>query len=147
VLSFSSLAAGQLAMMGHDSLARSSSAYYLAQEIAPHMKPDTPFYSVGTYEQTLPFYIKRPVTLVAFADEMAYGLAQEPHLGLRDMAEFERAWRGNRYALALMTPEKYAELEKSGLPMQVIARDTRRVVVNNTVQDPTLPARPRESKP
>lgn len=148
VLSFSSLAAGQLAMMGHDSLARSSSAYYLAQEIAPHMKPDAPFYSVGTYEQTLPFYIKRPVTLVAFADEMAYGLAQEPHLGLRDTAEFERAWRGNRYALALMTPDKYAELEKSGLPMQVIARDTRRVVVSNAVQDPTIPARrPRESQP
>ncbi|MDP2239256.1 MAG: glycosyltransferase family 39 protein [Burkholderiales bacterium] len=148
VLSFSSLAAGQLAMMGHDSLARSSSAYYLAQEIAPHMKPDAPFYSVGTYEQTLPYYIKRPVTLVAFADEMAYGLAQEPHLGLRDMAEFERAWRTPRYALAMMTPDKYAELVKTGLPMQVIARDTRRVVVTNTAQDPALPVRPTpEAKP
>ncbi len=148
VLSLSSLAAGQLAMMGHDSLARASSAYYLAREIAPYMKPDAPFYSVGTYEQTLPFYIKRPVTLVAFADEMAYGLAQEPHLGLRDMAEFERAWRNDRYALALMTPGKYTELEKSGLPMQVIARDTRRVVVSNTVQGPTIPSRPAlESKP
>jgi 4-amino-4-deoxy-L-arabinose transferase-like glycosyltransferase len=140
VLSFSSLAAGQLAMMGHDSLARASSAYYLAQEIAPHLKPNVPFYSVGTYEQTLPFYIKRPVTLVAFADEMSYGLAQEPHLGMRDMAEFERAWRSDRYALALMTPDKYAQLQKAGLPMQLIARDTRRVVVSNTVQDPPLPA-------
>lgn len=148
VLSFSSLAAGQLAMMGHDSLARSSSVYYLAQEIAPHIRPDAPFYSVGTYEQTLPFYIKRPVILVAFADEMAYGLAEEPHLGLRDMAAFERAWRDHPYALAMMTPDKYAELEKSGLTMHLIARDTRRVVVSNAVQAPTLPARrPPESKP
>lgn len=148
VLSFCSLGAGQLAMMGHDSLARSSSAYYLAQEIAPYLKPGVPFYSVGTYEQTLPFYIKRPVTLVAFADEMAYGLAQEPQLWLRDMAEFKRAWRTNHYALALMTPKTYAELEKSGLPMQVIARDTRRVVVTNSVQTPINPVlRPSESKP
>ncbi len=147
VLSLSSLAAGQLAMMGHDSLARASGAYFLAQEITPHMKPDTPFYSVGTYEQTLPFYIKRPVTLVAFADEMSYGLSQEPHLGLRDMAEFERAWRSDRYALALMTPDKYAELDKTGLPMQIIARDTRRVVVRNAATTPTLTTRPVEAKP
>lgn len=112
------------------------------------MKPDAPFYSVGTYEQTLPFYIKRPVTLVAFADEMAYGLAQEPHLGLRDMAEFERAWREPRYALAMMSPAKYAELAKTGLPMRVIARDTRRVVVGNTTQDPSPPVPPTpEAKP
>lgn len=126
---FSSLAAGQLAMMGHDSLARASSAYYLAQEIRPWLKPGIPFYSVGTYEQTLPFYIRRTVTLVAFTDEMAYGLAQEPQLGLRDYAEFERAWRNGNYALAIMTPQTHAEFDKSGLPMQVIARDTRRVVI------------------
>ena len=131
---FSSLAAGQLAMMGHDSLARASSAYYLAQEIRPWLKPGVPFYSVGTYEQTLPFYIKRTVTLVAFADEMAYGLAQEPRLGLRDFADFERAWRKSDYALAMMTPQTYAEFEKSGLPMQEIARDTRRVVIKTLPQ-------------
>jgi hypothetical protein len=121
-------------MMGHDSLARASSAYYLAQEISPWLKPGIPFYSVGTYEQTLPFYIKRTVTLVAFADEMAYGLAQEPKLGLRTYAEFERAWRGSSYALAMMTPQTYAEFEKSGLPMQLIARDTRRVVIRTAPQ-------------
>ncbi len=134
-LCFSSLAAGQLAMMGHDSLARASSAYYLAQEIKPWLKADTPFYSVGTYEQTLPFYVKRTVTLVAFADEMAYGLAQEPGLGLPDYREFERAWRGSPYALAIMTPQTYAEFEKNGLPMHIIARDTRRVVVKTFSQE------------
>lgn len=146
-LCFSSLAAGQLAMMGHNSLARASSAYYLAQEIRSWLKPGTPFYSVGTYEQTLPFYIKRPVTLVAFADEMAYGLAQEPGLGLPDYREFERAWRSSPYALAIMTPETYAEFKKTGLPMQEIARDTRRVVVTTTVQEQSGPNRPGIPKP
>lgn len=130
----SGLIAGQLAMMGHDSLARASSAYYTAQEVKPYLKPDAPFYSVGTYEQTLPFYIKRTVTLVAFADEMAYGLAQEPQLWLRDYAEFERTWRSAGYALALMTPQTYADLAKTGLPMEVITRDTRRVVVRTAAR-------------
>lgn len=147
-LCFSSLAAGQLAMMGHDSLARASSAYYLAQEIKPHLKADSPFYSVGTYEQTLPFYIKRTVTLVAFADEMAYGLAQEPQLWLRDYTEFERVWRNGDYALAIMTPETYAEFKKTGLPMQEIARDTRRVVVKTFSQEqPGRASSPGTSKP
>jgi 4-amino-4-deoxy-L-arabinose transferase-like glycosyltransferase len=136
IMCASGLIAGQLAMMGHDSLARASSAYYIAQEVKPYLKPGAPFYSVGTYEQTLPFYIKRTVTLVAFADEMAYGLAQEPQLWLRDYAEFERAWRSTGYALALMTPPTYANFDKSGLPMEVIARDTRRVVVKTVIRKP-----------
>ncbi|MBX9810248.1 MAG: hypothetical protein K2Y16_01355 [Burkholderiales bacterium] len=122
-------------LMGHDSLARASSAYHLAQEIKPYLKADTPCYSVSTYEQTLPFYLKRTVTLVAFADEMAYGLAQEPQLWLRDYAEFERAWRNSNYALAIMTPQTYVEFRKTGLPMQEIARDTRRVVVKTIAQE------------
>jgi len=146
-LCFSSLAAGQLAMMGHNSLARASSAHYLAQEIRSWLKPGTPFYSVGTYEQTLPFYIKRTVTLVAFADEMAYGLAQEPGLGLPDNREFERVWHSSPYALAIMTPETYAEFRKAGLPMQEIARDTRRVVVTTTVQEQSGPNLPGAVKP
>jgi 4-amino-4-deoxy-L-arabinose transferase-like glycosyltransferase len=123
------LVAAQLGLTGHDALSPASSAYYIAREIRPYLKPGVPFYSVRTYEQTLPFYIKRPVTLVAFADEMAYGLKQEPELWLPDMATFEREWRRAREALAIMDPRTYLELERAGLPMRVIARDTRRVVV------------------
>ena len=33
-----------------------------------------PLYSVGTYDQTLPFYWGRTLVLVAFAGELDYGL-------------------------------------------------------------------------
>ncbi|HSQ04846.1 MAG TPA: phospholipid carrier-dependent glycosyltransferase, partial [Burkholderiales bacterium] len=72
-VAFSALLAEQLAMMGHDTLSPRTSFYSLAQQVKPFLGPKTRFYSVGTYEQTLPFYLKRTVTLVAFADEMAYG--------------------------------------------------------------------------
>jgi hypothetical protein len=101
----------------------------LSQKIQPYLKPDVPFYSVGIYEQTLPFYIKRSVTLVAFQDELAFGLKQEPSLWLPEITDFTRSWRAAPYALAIMNPDMYEQLRQSGLPMQEIARDTRRVVV------------------
>jgi hypothetical protein len=84
---------------------------------------------VRTYEQTLPFYIDRTVTLVEYQDELAYGLQQEPQLWVPTLAEFTTRWRADQYALAVMSLEVFAELQLAQLPMQVIARDTERVFV------------------
>ena len=123
------LLAVQLVSTGHDALAPNYSGYYLAQAMKPHLGASTPVYSVHTYDQALPFYIKRTVTLVAFRDEMAYGLEREPSLWLPDLPSFERAWRMERNALAILEPDTYAELERNGLPMQVVGRDMRRIAV------------------
>jgi 4-amino-4-deoxy-L-arabinose transferase-like glycosyltransferase len=128
-MSLGGLIATQLLITGHDALSPSYSAYFIAQDIKPHLSDKTPFYSVRTYDQTLPFYIKRTVTLVAFEDELAYGLKQEPRLWHPDISSFEQAWRSERGALAIMEPHTYDELEKRGLPMRIIARDLRRLVV------------------
>jgi 4-amino-4-deoxy-L-arabinose transferase-like glycosyltransferase len=119
----------QVVTSGHDTLSPWYSGYHIARDLKPHLADNVPFYSVRTYDQTLCFYIQRTVTLVAFQDEMAYGLEREPHLWLRDLPSFERIWHDQRRALAIMGPDTHAELERSGLPMQVIARDLRRIVV------------------
>ncbi|MBI2311018.1 MAG: glycosyltransferase family 39 protein [Betaproteobacteria bacterium] len=123
------LVAAQLVLTGHDALSPASSAYHLAQKIKPHLKPGVPFYSVGFYEQTLPFYLKRTVTVVAHQDELEFGLQQEPQKWIPDQAAFERIWRAKPYALAIMDPPWFGRLRQAGLPMQVVAEDTRRVVV------------------
>ncbi len=128
-MGFGGLLATQLVITGHNALSPSYSGYNLAQEIKPYLSKPVPFFSVRTYDQTLPFYLQRTVTLVAFQGEFAYGLEHEPRLWLPDIPSFERAWRSERRALAIMEPDTYAELKRSGLPMQVIARDIRRVVV------------------
>jgi len=128
-LGIASLLGGQLALLGHDSLSPASSAAHLVKQIQPYLKPGVPFYSVGTYEQTLPFYLKRTVTLVDYQDEMAFGIQQEPDKWLPDYAAFEAAWRKAPYALAIMAPDTFNGLQTKGLPMREIARDTRRVVV------------------
>jgi hypothetical protein len=86
---------------------------------------------VGVYEQTLPFYIKRTVTLVAYEDELAFGIKQEPEKQIPDMATFEKLWRVQPYAMAIMTPDTFRDLSVKHLPMREIARDTRRVIVTN----------------
>jgi hypothetical protein len=81
------------------------------------------------YDQTLPFYLKRTFTLVDYQGELAFGVAQEPQKYLPDVAAFKQAWLAQPYALAIMPPDAYRQIEQEGLPMQLIARDTRRVVV------------------
>ncbi len=129
VCAFTGLAAAQLLVTSEDSLSPAHSTYHLVQKLKPYLKPDVPFYSVGSYEQTLPFYIKRTVTLVDYQDEMAFGLKQEPQLWVPDLAGFERRWRSHDYALAVMGPEMFEQLREAQLPMQEIARDTERVFV------------------
>ncbi len=126
---FSAFFVGQGALLGHESLATSNSAASLAQQLRPQLTPGVPFYSVSTYEQTLPFYIQRSVTLVAFADELSFGIKQEPGKFIPTVQEFEVRWRADKDAFAIMGPETYAQLQKSGLPMDIAARDYRRLVV------------------
>ncbi len=129
VCAFTGLATTQLLVTSEDSLSPAHSTYHLVQKLKPHLKPGAPFYSVGGYEQTLPFYINRTVTLVAYQDEMAFGLRHEPQLWVPELADFERRWRDYAYALAVMGPEMYEQLQQAQLPMQLIARDTERVFV------------------
>ncbi len=119
----------QLAVTGHDSLNYVTSAYHLAQNIKPVLRPGVPFYSVRTYEQTLPFYIGRTLMLVEFADEMEFGLKQEPRLWVPTLADFEQRWTSHDESFAVMHPDTYRELYSHGLPMEIIASDPRRVIV------------------
>ncbi len=123
------LLAAQLILSGHDSLAPASSSYYLARKIAPHVTPTIPFYSLGVYEQTLPFYIKRTVTLVEVRDELSFGISQEPAKFVPDYVEFSRRWMQATEALAIMHPNTLQYFEQHRLPYEIIGRDTRRAVV------------------
>jgi hypothetical protein len=118
-----------MVMQGHENLARSNSSHYIAQQVQPVLRPGVPFYSVGMYEQTLPFYLQRTFTLVDYRDELGFGLDQEPLLGIPTLNEFRSRWQAADDAFAVMKPETYSLLQESHLPMTMVARDTRRVIV------------------
>jgi 4-amino-4-deoxy-L-arabinose transferase-like glycosyltransferase len=130
VLALCSLLTAQLGVSGHNTVARERSGYYIAQVIRPLVKPGEPFYSVQMYEQTLPFYLKRTFTLVAYQDEMAFGIMREPERWIPDFGQFARVWQAQPEALAIMPVLVYPQLQKEGLAMKVVYRDTQYVVVS-----------------
>ncbi|MBL8532732.1 MAG: glycosyltransferase family 39 protein [Betaproteobacteria bacterium] len=128
-LGFGGLVAWQAAITGHDALSPSFSAARFARQTKPLIRPDCPLYSVRTYDQTLPFYLERTVTLVAFSDEMTFGVEREPQRWIPDMDGFAARWREGGCEYAFMEPAVFDELTAAGLPMQIVGRDTRRVLV------------------
>jgi hypothetical protein len=86
-------------------------------------------YQVRTYDQTLPFYLGRTTTLVAYRDELALGLDSEPGLGIATEAAWIPQWTALPQGYALIRLDDYAALAAQDVPMRVIARDLRRVFV------------------
>jgi 4-amino-4-deoxy-L-arabinose transferase-like glycosyltransferase len=129
LLAGTGLVFAQLALSGHESLSRANSAYHIAQKIKPEMKPGMPFYSVNTYDQSLQFYLQRSTTMVVYKDELGFGIEQEPQKFIPDFEQFEKTWNAQSEALALMSPDAYDMFRAKGLPMRLVARDTRRIIV------------------
>ncbi len=90
---------------------------------------DLPVYSVGTYDQTLPFYWRRPVTLVAYRGELDFGLNHDSGAGIPSVAQFVDEWRGLSGGYAVMERDMFDQLKGEGVPMREIARDVNRVLV------------------
>jgi 4-amino-4-deoxy-L-arabinose transferase-like glycosyltransferase len=129
----SGLIAWQGVAYAYNALSPATSSYHLVRQIAATEGPlseDVPFFSIQTYEQTLPFYLKRTMTLVDYYDELNLGLEQEPEKGIAHIEEFVSVWRALAAGYATMKPEVYAALQEAGVPMRVLGRDTRRVIVS-----------------
>ena len=128
-LALSSLMAAQLLMQGSETLADFTSSQRIATDYAAEFRAASHIYSVGTYDQTLDYYLQRTVVLVAFQDELAFGLTLEPWQSVPTLAAFRHLWLDETGARAIMAPTTYTVLAAEGLPMRVIFRDTRRVIV------------------
>jgi 4-amino-4-deoxy-L-arabinose transferase-like glycosyltransferase len=123
------LAAAQLALTGHESLSPVYSAYHIASQIGPRLPAEVPFFSVNSFDHSLPFYLRRTVAMVAYRDELAIPISWEPDKFIADYATFERRWRAAPLAYAVLPWRDYESFRQSGLPMVEVARDPRRVAV------------------
>ena len=148
-LAASGFIGGQLLMYGHDPQGRYSAGIDMVPAINAEMMPQTTLYVVGKYEQSLPFYLRRTMTMVQHMDELEFGIGQDPQLWIPTIDAFAVKWTADHAAgkkdIAIIRPENYRELAQRGLPMRVIAEDPRRVVVTNQgvpAAAPVTPATP-----
>jgi hypothetical protein len=93
------------------------------------VRPEVPVYSIGVYDQTLPFYWQHTFKLVAYRGELDFGLRQDPEAEIPSVAEFVDEWRRLPEGFAVMEKSMFDDLEVEGVPMREVARDVRRVLV------------------
>ena len=125
-----------VALVGHETLGRSISGVDLVPPMRAVLTPEMPIYGVKLLDHTLPFYLGRTLVMVAEPDELEYGTQQEPQKWLPSLAAFRERWLAGPRALAVMSPDTYAELQGQALPMSIVAQDARRVVAANFGSSP-----------
>lgn len=128
-IALTALLSAQIGVSGYNTVARERSAKHIAEAIRAEVKPAMPFYSVLTYEQTLPFYLNHTFTLVQYQDEMGFGIRQEPQRWIPTVEAFAKVWAAQPEALAIMPAHVYPQLQQLGLKMQIIFKDTQHIVV------------------
>ncbi len=122
-------------LAGSELYGRNRAGTDLLPQIQAELKADTKLYSVGIYEQSLTFYLRRPVILVSYTDEFAFGLEQQPELSIPLLETFVTQWTRDAAAgvhdVAIISLDRYEDLKHRGVPMRVVAKDTRRIIIAN----------------
>jgi 4-amino-4-deoxy-L-arabinose transferase-like glycosyltransferase len=137
VLAIAGFAGTELMMAGFEPIAqaRAGTSLMPALKAAGALDPATKVYSVGIYEQSLTFYLRRTVTLVDYTDEFAFGLEQQPQLSIPSMPAWIEQWQRDAAAgvkdVAITRPEIVAELKRQGVLLRVIGADGRRSIIVN----------------
>ena len=136
VLAVGWLLFGQVIITGAQALAPIYSTQSFARRLQPWNKPDVPFYTVETYQQSLPFYLRRTLTLVAYQGELHFGLvlAREhgrlgPSRYIPSLKAFRPLWDRDRQAVMILKPFLYRKLKREGWPMHLVDISPRRYAV------------------
>jgi 4-amino-4-deoxy-L-arabinose transferase-like glycosyltransferase len=133
VLCLASLYGFQTGFHGYDTFRATRSSFDLVasarKAAGGAFDAAAPVFVVHTYDQTLPFYLGRTVTLVDYRDEMALGLDAEPEKGIAAEGEWVARWIALPQGYALLPLADYERLRSENLPMLLLASDLRRAFV------------------
>ncbi|WP_063672034.1 glycosyltransferase family 39 protein [Dyella thiooxydans] len=95
----------------------------VARLMAPALTVDTPVYMVGGFVRGLPFYLERPVTIVAQdRDDLTPFIDSRPGGYLPTLEAFEARWRTSAHGVALVDAHAMAVLQQHRLPYVLLGR-------------------------
>jgi hypothetical protein len=102
----------------------------LYDQLPVSLRQDVPVYSVRTYDQSLTFYLRHPVTLVEFRGELDFGQTLEPTHSVATLADFAPQWRDSTQALAVVETKTYEQMRSDGFAMVIRARSPKTYIVS-----------------
>lgn len=122
----------QFVSWGYQALTPSRSGRQAAETIAAYDPSGRlPVYMINNYSPSLPFYLRRLVTMVVYQGELKLGIDAEPWKSIPKAADFVARWRQEDNAIAVFSTENIDTYRKefSPLPMTILKRGPRRTVV------------------
>ncbi len=128
-IAFGTMVGVEMIERGYEKISPLQSAANTAQPIKYHLKADTRLYAVETYDQSLPFYLKRTLTLVNYVDEFELGETSEPTEWIKRLEDFPAAWNAPGPAIAIIHPGAIEQMKGLGLTFDIIHQDPRRVAI------------------
>jgi 4-amino-4-deoxy-L-arabinose transferase-like glycosyltransferase len=129
-LALGGLLATQIGLAGHRTLAERFSAQSTVAALPEPIPAQAPVFTVDTYDHTIPWSLRRTVTMVHHRDELGVAIGWEPQKFIADLDGFARAWSAAPRAWAFL-PSGDAERLRTqlGIPMQVLSRGPTFTVV------------------
>ena len=129
-LALAAIVGWTIVLLGSQAWAGPRSGEPVARLMAPALAADTPVYMVGGFVRGLPFYLRRPVTIVAQdRDDLTPFIDSRPGGYLPTLDAFEVRWRASAHGVALVSKRDMVVLEQHGLPHVVLGRLPTGVVI------------------
>ncbi|TMH73136.1 MAG: glycosyltransferase family 39 protein [Betaproteobacteria bacterium] len=129
-LAIGGLVATQIGLAGHRTL---SERFSVASTVAalPEQPPaDAPVFAVDMYDHTLPWSLKRTVTMVGYRDELGDAVDWERAKFVPDLLSFASRWNAAPQAWAFIPLAEAERLPRElGIRVQVMARGAQYAIV------------------
>jgi 4-amino-4-deoxy-L-arabinose transferase-like glycosyltransferase len=104
----------------------------LTQVLKPLLRDGEEVMSYNVYNQGLPFYLSRRVTIVNWRGELAFGSqAEDVSAWMIDAQEFRQRWRGASRVYAIARQDAAQTLRDEGLVIHTLAERGRNTLLTN----------------
>jgi 4-amino-4-deoxy-L-arabinose transferase-like glycosyltransferase len=114
----------QVGLAGHYTLSDRFSASTTVRALPAPIPADAPIFTLDTYDHTIPWSLRRTVTMVRYRDELGMAIAWDARKFIDDFDGFARAWHAapQAYAFVSATTDVERMARELGVPMREVAR-------------------------
>lgn len=130
-LALGGLISTQVGIAGHRTLSDRFSASSTIAALPTPIAPNEPVFAFDTYDHTIPWSLRRTVTMVHYRDELGAAVDWDARKFIGDFASFAQAWNAAPSAWAFVSVATDIEKLAQGLgvQMQEVARGPTFVIV------------------